>query len=366
MSMFGGIYKGKSAVVTGHTGFKGSWMKLWLERLGANVSGYSLAPSTEPNHHDLLKVEAPSTGSTIGDIRDLDGLKAHFAKHAPEVVFHLAAQASVLHSYGHPIETFGTNVLGTANVLEAAIASPTVRAVVVVTTDKCYENKEWLWGYRENDPLGGHDPYSASKACAELVAASYAKSFASRGDRATRPLLIATARGGNVVGGGDWTLDRIIPDVMRAAAKGEPVKIRNPHNTRPWQHVLELLSGYLLVGQRLLEGRTEIAEAWNFGPNPESNLTVGDLLEVMKEVWPAVKPEIAPRVGDPHEAKLLMLDSTKARRILGWGPVWGIRQTLERTTDWYRAHSESGKIITAQQIDEYSAQAAKQSAVWAK
>ncbi len=364
MSMFGGIYEGRSALVTGHTGFKGSWLRLWLERLGADVSGYALAPNTQPNHHDLLDLKSPST---LADIRDLERLKEHVARHSPEVVFHLAAQPSVLYSYGHALETFSTNVIGTANILEACLRAPRVRAVVIITTDKCYENKEWLWGYRENDPLGGHDPYSASKACAEIVAASSSKSFGARADRgALGPLLIATARGGNVVGGGDWTTDRIIPDVMRAAAKGEPVRVRNPHNTRPWQHVLELLSGYLLLGQRLLEGRAEIAEPWNFGPNPESNLTVSALLETMQEVWPAVRPEIAPRAGDPHEAKLLMLDSTKARRILGWEPVWGIRQTLEKTTDWYRAQSETGKIVTAQQIEDYSAQAALKSAVWAR
>ncbi len=362
--MFGNIFKGRSALVTGHTGFKGSWLKLWLERLGADVSGFSLAPSTSPNHHDLLNLKSPST---IGDIRDLDRLSEHFAQHSPEVVFHLAAQASVLYSYQKPIDTFSTNVIGTANVLEACLKAPRVKAVVIVTTDKCYENKEWLWGYRENDPLGGHDPYSASKACAELVAASYAKSFGARADRGSLgPLLIATARGGNVVGGGDWTADRIIPDVMRAATKGDPVRIRNPHNTRPWQHVLELLSGYLLLGQRLLEGRADLAEAWNFGPNPESNLTVAALLEKMQEMWPAIRPEIAPRVGDPHEAKLLMLDSTKARRLLGWEPVWGIVPTLERTTDWYRAYSETGKMLTAQQIDDYSAQATRQSAIWTR
>lgn len=361
--MFNSIYKGKRALVTGHTGFKGSWLELWLERLGAEVSGFSLAPSTTPNHFDLLALKSPST---IGDIRNLGVLLQHFQKHKPEVVFHLAAQASVLYSYGHAIETFSTNVLGTAHVLEACRRTPAVRAVVIITTDKCYENKEWIWGYRENDQLGGRDPYSASKACAEIVAASYARSFAPADPQRSAPMLVATARGGNVLGGGDWTADRIIPDVMRAAGKGERVKVRNPGSSRPWQHVLELLSGYLLVGQGLLEGRAEWAEPWNFGPNAESNVSVAALLGRLQKVWPAVDPEIAPRADAPHEAKLLMLDSTKARRVLGWEPVWGIEDTLARTAEWYRAWSERGELLTANQIDAYAAQAAKQSAVWAR
>ncbi|MCU1347488.1 MAG: rfbG [Acidobacteria bacterium] len=362
-SVFDSIYQGRSTVVTGHTGFKGSWLRLWLERLGAKVSGYALDPSTNPNHFNLLKLQSPST---IGDIRDLDGLLAHFKRHEPEVVFHLAAQASVLYSYEHAIETFGTNVLGTANVLEACRRTPQVRAVVIVTTDKCYENKEWVWGYRETDRLGGRDPYSASKACAEIVAASYAHSFANVTAGRDKPLLVATARGGNVVGGGDWTADRIIPDAMRAAAAGEKVRVRNPDSSRPWQHVLELLSGYLLLGQGLLEGKAAWAEPWNFGPNPESNVSVGTLVNRLKEIWSAVVPEIAPRKGDPHEARLLMLDSSKARQLLRWQPVWGIADTLTRTAEWYRAYYQTGQVLSANQIDAYVAQAAQQSAVWAK
>lgn len=361
--MFNSIYQGRPTVVTGHTGFKGSWLTLWLERLGANVSGYALAPSTNPSHFDLLGLQSPST---IGDIRDLDGLFDHFKRHKPEVVFHLAAQASVLYSYEHAVETFSTNVLGTAHVLEACRRTPQVRAVVIVTTDKCYENKEWVWGYRENDPLGGRDPYSASKACAEIVAASYARSFGRATAGRTQPMLVATARGGNVVGGGDWTADRIIPDAMRAAARGEKVRVRNPESSRPWQHVLELLSGYLLLGQGLLEGRTEWAEPWNFGPNPESNISVETLVNRLQKVWSAIAPEIAPRKGDPAEARLLMLDSTKARQLLGWRPVWGIDDTLLRTAEWYRAWYQRGEVLSASQIDAYVAHAAQQPAVWAK
>ena len=362
--MFAGIYKRKRTLVTGHTGFKGSWLRLWLERLGADVTGYSLAPKTDPNHSDLLALASPST---IGDIRDLEELLAHFDRHKPEIVFHLAAQASVLYSYDNPLETFSTNVLGTANVLEACRRTPQVRAVVVITTDKCYENREWIWGYRENDALGGHDPYSASKACAELVSASYGRLFGGRGEpRKPGSILVATARGGNVVGGGDWTADRLIPDAMRAAGRGETVRVRNPTSSRPWQHVLDLSAGYLLLGQGLLEGRGELAEPWNFGPSTESNLTVSALLAKIQDVWPTLRTEVAPQEGAPHEARSLMVDSTKARCVLKWEPVWDIDDTLKRTADWYRAWFKDREVLSARQIDEYTAQAVKQSAVWAR
>jgi CDP-glucose 4,6-dehydratase len=361
--MFGGIYHDTAALVTGHTGFKGSWLRLWLEQLGANVSGYALAPPTDPNHSDLLALESPTTR---GDIRDLSALLAHMEAHRPRVVFHLAAQASVLVSYEDPLETFSTNVLGTANVLEACRRTPSVRAAVIVTTDKCYENKEWERGYNENDALGGRDPYSASKACAELVSASYRVSFSEARPEGASRLLIATARGGNVVGGGDWTADRLVPDITRAAARGETVRVRNPDSSRPWQHVLEPLAGYLLLGQGLLEGRAELAEPWNFGPPTESNLTVGALVDAVQKVWPAVRAEIAPREDAPHEARLLMLDSAKAREQLRWEPVWDIATALERTADWYRAWYDRGELLSERQIDEYTAQAASRAAVWAR
>lgn len=361
--MFRSIYTNRPVLVTGHTGFKGSWMRLWLERLGATVSGYALAPSTDPNHSDLLALKSPST---IADLRDFDTLLAHFQQHQPDIVFHLAAQASVLVSYAEPLETFSTNVMGTTILLEAALRTPSIRAVVVITTDKCYENKEWPWGYRENDALGGHDPYSTSKACAELVAASYRRSFCGDANQREHPLLIATARGGNVIGGGDWTADRLVPDIMVATSRNESVRIRNPESTRPWQHVLEPLAGYLVLGQCLLEGRTDYAEPWNFGPGTDSSLKVEAVLELMQTIWPAVRTEIAPRIGDLHEAQQLTLDSTKARTRLRWEPVWGIRTTLERTTDWYRAYFENNEVLSADQIGQFTTDAANQGASWAK
>lgn len=362
--MFGSCYEKRPALVTGHTGFKGSWLRLWLERLGAQVTGHALAPDTEPSHSELLALGSPST---LGDLRDLDGLMAHFAEHPPEIVFHLAAQSSVLVGYQEPIETFSTNVIGTAHVLEACRRTPSCRAVVIVTSDKAYENKEWEWGYREVDRLGGHDPYSASKACAELVAASYRRSFCGPAVAGrAQPLLVASARAGNVIGGGDWTADRLLPDMMRAAAQGEPVAIRNPDSSRPWQHVLEPLAGYLMLGQALLEGRADCAEAWNFGPAQDSNLTVGSMAEEVSALWPAVRPEIAPREGNPHEARLLMLDSSRAQLRLGWQPAWGIGPTLQRTVDWYRAYYERSEVISSQQIDEYTAEAGAQGAAWAE
>jgi CDP-glucose 4,6-dehydratase len=361
--VFQSTYAGRSVLVTGHTGFKGSWLRLWLERLGADVSGFALAPATTPNHADLIPSSSPSI---IGDIRDLDALDAHFAVHEPEIVFHLAAQASVLCSYDDPLGTFSTNVIGTANVLEACRRTPSVRAVVIVTTDKCYDNREWVWGYRETDALGGRDPYSASKACAELVTASYRHSFAGqRRAQGAPPLLIASARGGNVIGGGDWTADRIIPDAMRAAALGAPVQVRNPESSRPWQHVLDLCAGYLLLGQQLLRGSPCTAEAWNFGPDAASNLSVGALVHRMEEAWPAVRGDIAPRHGAPHEARLLMLDSTKARTLLDWAPVWGIDDAVAHTIDWYRRWYERGEVVSVEQIDAFVAQAARQQLAWA-
>ena len=359
--MFGGVYSGTRTLVTGHTGFKGSWLTLWLQRLGAEVSGYALAPATQPNHHDLL---SPAFPSSIADIRDYEKLLTHVRQHKPAIVFHLAAQASVLPSYQDPLETYTTNVLGTAHVREACRHAPEVRAVVVVTTDKCYEDQGWTWGYRESDILGGHDPYSASKACAEIVTASYRRSFFAPGGGTGA--LIATARSGNVIGGGDWTADRLVPDVMRAVAERRSVTIRNPGSSRPWQHVLEPLCGYLLLGQRLLEGRREVAEAWNFGPDPDPNLSVVEVVEVMARSWSLVRAETGPQERKPHETTLLMLDSTKARRLLQWRPVWSIGATLERTLEWYRGFIEHGTVGSTGQIDQYVRDATEQGATWAQ
>ncbi|MEW6694022.1 MAG: CDP-glucose 4,6-dehydratase [Pseudomonadota bacterium] len=358
MKLFGDIYGGKRVLLTGHTGFKGSWLALWLHELGAEVVGISLSPETTPNHWDLLAI--PIEDRRL-DIRNADALMQAIREVEPEVVFHLAAQPLVRRSYRAPLETWSTNVMGTANVLEACRQTPSVRAIVVVTTDKCYENREWTWGYREIDHLGGHDPYSASKASVELVAASYRASFFSADSAA----LLATARAGNVIGGGDWSEDRLIPDLVRALTKGEPLQIRSPQATRPWQHVLESLSGYLLLGQQLLAGNRAFAEAWNFGPEPEGNRTVVEVLGKLTGHWPALRWRVAEH-ATLHEATLLYLDSSKARTRLQWQPVWNFDMALARTAEWYRVWMEDGQTISRQQLAAYVADAAKNGVVWAQ
>lgn len=347
--MFGDIYHGKRVLMTGHTGFKGSWLTSWLEHLGAHVTGYALAPITEPNHFNQLSMNGKSV---IGDIRDVESLEATYVECQPEIVFHMAAQPSVLASYEDPIETFTTNLTGTANLLEIIRKYDFTKGVVVITSDKCYENREWLYGYRETDTLGGHDPYSASKACTEIIAASFRRSFLQQAG-----ILLATARAGNVIGGGDWTADRLLPDAMVAANRGEAFNIRNPQASRPWQHVLEPLSGYLCLGKHLLEGRAEAAEAWNFGPSLESNLTTGELVALASQFWPRIESHIAKATEKPHEAGLLMVDSTKARRFLKWNPVWGLDTSVKKTIQWYRAFYESQTVLTAQQIIDYETRA---------
>jgi CDP-glucose 4,6-dehydratase len=360
---FNNIYKNRRVLVTGHTGFKGSWLCAWLNKLGADVTGYALAPPTQPNHYECLNLDI---NSVINDIRDYEALINIFKEFKPEIIFHLAAQPSVLVSYKNPIDTLSTNVIGTAHVLEASQQTSSVTAVVIVTTDKCYENEEWLYGYRENDDLGGHDLYSASKACAEIVTASYRRSFFSSKHSDNYKLLVATARAGNVIGGGDWTDDRLIPDVFRAVAQSKSVKVRNPDSTRPWQHVLEPLSGYLLLGEKLLEGFPQFANAWNFGPAIESNMKTVDIINMMAEYWNAISAEIAINKEAPHEAGLLMLDSTKAKMQMGWKPVWGIETTIEKTVDWYREYIEKGNAITIDQIEHYATDATNKNITWSK
>ncbi len=357
MKLFADIYHGKRVLITGHTGFKGSWLALWLNELGADVTGIALPPETQPNHWDLLGLAA---NEHCLDIRDAESVKRVFLATMPDIVFHLAAQPLVRRSYREPLETWSTNVMGTANVLEACRQTPSVCAIVAITTDKCYENREWPWGYRENERLGGHDPYSASKAGSELVASSYRSGFFN----AENAPLLATARAGNVIGGGDWSEDRLIPDLVRAVAQGRSLEIRSPLATRPWQHVLESLSGYLLLGQRLLQGDKTYAEAWNFGPEPEGNRTVSDVLGKLNAHWPSLRWHVTDK-PHPHEATLLYLDSAKARGKLHWQPVWNFDAALIKSADWYRAWLEAGNVVSRQQLADYIMAAAQAHIEWA-
>lgn len=357
MNGFANIYRNRRVLLTGHSGFKGSWLALWLQELGAEVTGLALAPETNPSHWELL--DLPLQTHEV-DIRDFTAVRDVVQQVEPEIIFHLAAQPLVRRSYRDPLETWSTNVMGTANVLEACRQTDSVRAIVVVTTDKCYENREWEWGYRENDRLGGHDPYSASKAGAELVVASYRNAFF---ERAAAPLL-ASARAGNVIGGGDWSEDRLIPDLVRAVGSNEQLQVRSPNATRPWQHVLESLSGYLCLGQRLLEGHAEFAQSWNFGPSTDGNRTVAEVLSGMKTLWSALQWSHVEGVH-PHEANLLYLDSAKAGRHLLWSPIWSLDQCLEATVEWYRTYIESGSVISRIQLHSYIAEARSNGAQWA-
>lgn len=347
MKLFGDAYRGKRVLVTGHTGFKGSWLSLWLNQLGAKVVGISLAPETQPSHWSLLGLESTVQHHEL-DIRQSSEVASVFKSTQPEVVFHLAAQPLVRRSYRDPLETWSTNVMGTANVLEACRQTRSVRAILAVTTDKCYENQEWAWGYRENDRLGGHDPYSASKAGSELVAASYRRAFF----HTDGSPLLATARAGNVIGGGDWSEDRLIADLVRVMAANQSLEIRSPNATRPWQHVLESLSGYLLLGQKLTEGDKNFDGAWNFGPERSGNRTVADVLNRLKTYWPEMQWHQTTR-PQPHEANLLYLDSAKARCELGWQPVWNLDTTLEKTAEWYRSFLNIKTTISSQQLAQY-------------
>ena len=344
---FGNIYRGKRVFVTGHTGFKGSWLSLWLNQLGAEVIGISMAPETKPNHWNLLGLESTVQHHEL-DIRQASDVASVFKATQPEMVFHLAAQPLVRRSYRDPLETWSTNVMGTANVLEACRQTTSVRAILAVTTDKCYENQEWAWGYRETDRLGGHDPYSASKAGSELVVANYRSAFF----YADGAPLLATARAGNVIGGGDWSDDRLIPDLVRAIAAQQSLEIRSPNATRPWQHVLECLSGYLFLGQKLIEGDKNFEGAWNFGPERSGNRTVADVLSLLQTHLPEMRWHQT-AVPQPHEANLLYLDSVKAHSQLGWQPVWNLSTTLEKTADWYRAFQNSQTTISTQQLAQY-------------
>lgn len=348
------IWHGKRVLITGHTGFKGGWLALWLARKGATLRGFSLDPCTTPSLFETARL-AEVIEDIRGDIRDGHAVDRAVSEFAPEVVFHMAAQPLVRFSYQDPIGTLETNVIGTARVLDAVRRSPSVRAVVSVTTDKCYENKEWLWGYRETDPLGGYDPYSSSKACAEIVSAAYRQSYFPVGRYHEHRCGIATARAGNVIGGGDWSTDRLIPDLVRGFAQGQPALIRRPDAIRPWQHVLEPLHGYMLLAEHLLQNGGRFATAFNFGPSDDDAQTVGWIVEKMVRFW----DEGAAWVCDPepgvHEAGYLKLDASRARAELGWSPRLRLEQALTWLVEWYKAHAagEDMRAKTLAQIGEF-------------
>lgn len=329
------FWRNRTVLLTGHTGFKGSWLSLWLQSAAADVTGYALAPPTTPSLFDFAKI-ADGMESIIGDIRDLTKLQSVIADKSPEIVIHMAAQALVRRSYQDPIETFASNVMGTVNVLEAVRLADTAKVVLIVTSDKCYDNREWLWSYRECETLGGHDPYSSSKACAEIVTAAYRKSFFNNGVRKGYQTMAATARAGNVIGGGDWANDRLVPDIIRAFEKGEPVIIRNPDAVRPWQYVLDPLNGYLMLIERLWEGNTEFAEAWNFGPDNNAAKPVAWIVSKLADLWGSGANWSTTEEPQPHEANNLTLDSTKARMVLRWEPVLTTEDAMKWTVEWYR------------------------------
>jgi CDP-glucose 4,6-dehydratase len=348
------FWRGKKVFVTGHTGFKGSWLCLWLQQLGAEVTGYALAPPTEPSLFEQAGVAQGMT-SIIGDIRNDTAIARAMKNAQPEIVIHMAAQALVRYSYSHPVETYGSNVMGQVHVLEAVRQTPTVRAVVNITSDKCYENKGWLWGYRETEPMGGYDPYSSSKGCAELVSAAYRNSYFNPARYSEHQVALATARAGNVIGGGDWATDRLIPDIMRAIFADKPVRIRNPHAIRPWQHVLEPLSGYLALAEGLYCEGVALAEGWNFGPREMDARPVEWIVERLTTLWGDGASWELDANPQPHEANYLKLDCAKAMSLLAWQPRWGLEQALNQIVAWHKGHLAGSDMreLTLAQIAEY-------------
>jgi CDP-glucose 4,6-dehydratase len=350
------FWRGRRVLLTGHTGFKGAWLALWLQRLGARVTGFSLGVPTRPSLYEIARV-GEDMDSVEGDVRDFPALAAALAAARAEVVIHMAAQSLVRRSFAEPRTTYEVNVMGTVNLLDAVRSDGSVRVVVNVTSDKCYENREWEWAYREHEPMGGHDPYSSSKGCAELVTDAFRRSFFSGGDSVGGCTRVASARAGNVIGGGDWAEDRLIPDLMRAALEGRAVRVRSPDSIRPWQHVLNPLAGYLVLAQSLWSS-ADFAGAWNFGPGEEDAQPVGWIVRRMAELWPqelAWVEEARQILPRPHEARYLKLDSSRARSLLGWRPRWGLGEGLDATVAWYRAlgEGEDMAVLTAEQIDAY-------------
>ena len=349
------FWKGRRVLVTGHTGFKGAWLSLWLQQLGADVYGFALPPASNPNLFELAEI-GKGMASDLGDIRDAASVCAVFERCRPEVIFHLAAQALVSEGYADPVTTFETNVMGTVNLFDAVRRTSEVLAIVNITSDKCYENREWPWPYRENDRLGGHDPYASSKACAELVTAAYRASFFSAADSAPR---IATARAGNVIGGGDWSRDRLMPDLIGAFVAGKPAQLRNPLAVRPWQHVLEPLAGYLLLAQQLFDGNDRYAGAWNFGPGEDDHRDVAFVARRIAKLWSESARCENSAESFPHETQLLRIDANKARQQLGWKSRWNLDQTLLHTASWYRAWHDGRDMReqTLAQINSYQQEA---------
>ncbi len=341
------IYKGKKIFITGHTGFKGSWLGALLKYIGAEYSGFALAPHTNPSHYNLFP---SSLNSVTGDLSDFSLLRSSMQEAQPEIVFHLAAQPLVRDSYKNPVYTYQTNVMGTLNLLEAIKNTPSVKAVVIITTDKVYENKEWEYPYRETDELGGYDMYSSSKACTEILTNSYKRSFFAESQR---KIYIATARAGNVIGGGDWSTDRLIPDIVRATADGKPVFIRTPKSIRPWQHVLDCLYGYLLLGQKLLEGNEKFASAWNFAPHIVDTKTVAEVAEIAGKTWNEISITFGQIPDNYHEAGVLKLDNSRTMSALNWKPVWDTETAIEKTIEWYKKFYQNYEILTDTQIKDY-------------
>lgn len=349
-ALVSGLWEGRRVLVTGHTGFKGGWLSLWLHALGARVTGFALAPPTAPSLFEAARI-AEIVTHVEGDVRDCAALRATVEAARPEIVFHLAAQPLVRLSYEQPVETYATNIMGTVHVLEAVRHVPGVKAAICITSDKCYENREWVWPYRESDPMGGHDPYSSSKGCAELVAAAYRNSYFADGPA------LATVRAGNVIGGGDWASDRLVPDLVRAFEAGAAPLIRSPDAVRPWQHVLEALGGYILLAERLLAGERRFADAWNFGPADDDARPVSWIVERMRAAWGETgdaRPDTGPR---PHEAGLLRLDCAKARAALGWRPALTLDRALDWIVAWHKAvgGGADARAVTLAQIATYQA-----------
>lgn len=352
--IFNGTFNKKKVLVTGHTGFKGSWLCLLLHKLGSDVYGYALEPPTTPSLFEEANI-AKIVTSHMGDVRDLDTLQHFFQEVQPEIVIHMAAQPLVRESYRIPVETYATNVMGTVNVMEACRQCKSVKAIVNVTTDKCYENREWHWGYRENEPMGGYDPYSNSKGCSELVTASYRNSYFNPAQYAEHGVALASARAGNVIGGGDWAGDRLIPDFIRAISKGEKVRIRSPFAIRPWQHVLEPLSGYLVLAEKLYTEGVQFSEGWNFGPEDSDAKNVEWITKSICTLWGDGASFVVDSNPQPHEANYLKLDCSKAKAKLDWKPRWNIEKALESIVEWNKAWLAHANIheITIKQIDDY-------------